>query len=356
MFINAEDTSLYRRELLHPMCSSAVFSFYKSCWQGCAWERFLAPRISSTQGPPTPSTSSTPMFECVADPAPSQPGVYEFSLVERLSGCRVVVYAGESNNVSRRHQEYSKTGSQLLELLNDYIGARRFELHRRVRTLPSKAAAERFEAMLLLSYDYAWNAKLNGKKRKDLEVLPVEFCCCFCPCVRIVDPVEGDDSLVLGEGCAKGTWHVRWATSLLICVLSAANIALIAIGLDDNVYMSGPEQQAQNSPQLRRACFITSDVLDATYCDYGYAANSVIVAISCGSFLSLILAWRFVETRRWTRVILAAVLVVWSAVWSALYHVNSSSEATLPRQGYREAVDILNWVVLGFLVVVLTCF
>ncbi|KAL1563300.1 protein EFFECTOR OF TRANSCRIPTION 2-like [Salvia divinorum] len=102
-------------------------------------------------------------------PNHTSPGAYELGIAtsasRNLDSASVVpVYTGEASNVRARLQSYGRGGAHLASLFAD-IFIRGLPIVYRWAPMESKEAAQRMEAELLQSYDYAWNKRSNGHRR-----------------------------------------------------------------------------------------------------------------------------------------------------------------------------------------------
>ncbi|KAG6424098.1 hypothetical protein SASPL_114510 [Salvia splendens] len=99
-------------------------------------------------------------------PNRTSPGAYELGIAtsasRKLHSASVIpVYTGQANNVRARLQSYGRSGAHLATLFAD-VFTRGLPIVYRWAPMESKEAAQRMEAELLDSYDYAWNKRNNG--------------------------------------------------------------------------------------------------------------------------------------------------------------------------------------------------
>ncbi|XP_042063598.1 protein EFFECTOR OF TRANSCRIPTION 2-like [Salvia splendens] len=99
-------------------------------------------------------------------PNRTSPGAYELGIAtsasRNLDSASVIpIYTGQANNVRARLQSYGRSGAHLASL----FAIRGLSIVYRWAPMESKEAAQRMEAELLHSYDYAWNKRNNGDRR-----------------------------------------------------------------------------------------------------------------------------------------------------------------------------------------------
>ncbi|XP_007012886.2 PREDICTED: protein EFFECTOR OF TRANSCRIPTION 2 [Theobroma cacao] len=119
-------------------------------------------------------------------PKNSSSGLYELAIYRSGSSSRentgkldrykvLVVYLGEADNVRTRLQQYGRTGAHLGRSSSGEKGCGYFEdifsrgysIVYRWAPMENKADAQRTEAQLLNTFDYAWNKGSNGARRHD---------------------------------------------------------------------------------------------------------------------------------------------------------------------------------------------
>lgn len=332
-------TLIYRddpvlREHIDP--EDTLLGIYKSFWEGCTWEPFLVPG---------PQGQFAIHNRCSILPA--KPAVYEFALVKRAcTHAKVPVYIGESVNVKSRHRDYAQDGSSLATLMQDYVGNKKFLLYRRVHILESKNQAERWEARFLISFDYAWNAKLNVAKR-DLEISEVACCCCL-PGVRVVSQNCNNKSLIVSKGNVTCLWYLYVIIYLIELVASLTVIVLIATKLSAEVVVfSGEGEEAGTA--AKKVCLIAEDPTKSFYCTYGYVSMAFGLVHSSIALIFLAVFSVSSQSRKMQAcgVLSTACVAVLSLAW-ALVYVNGMTKSTaIPHQSSRDAIEVLSWVFLG---------
>ena len=95
------------------------------------------------------------------------------------------MYVGESSAVRMRHlNQYLVDGDHLRSLMERAL-ADGLLIWRRARYVASKAAAQEAEARWLQAYDYAWNAKDNGGRKRILTLEQQFSCLCIASGVQL---------------------------------------------------------------------------------------------------------------------------------------------------------------------------
>lgn len=317
------------REHLDP--EDTLLGIYKSFWDGCAWEPFLVP---------SPDGGFVLHRQCGT--VPGKPAVYEFALVKRdCTHAKVPVYIGESNNVQNRHRSYAKDGSSLREMLQEMIGRQKFLCYRRVREVESKNQAERWEARFLISYDYAWNAKLNVGKR-NLEISEVG-CCCFLPGVRVeshVDTLGRRRSMIVSNQCSVLMWYLYAVVYLLEIVSCVTVLVLIATKLDADLVVE--------NQKAVRVCWVGDTLSDSFYCTYGYVTMSLCLAHGTTACILLAVFSARLQTRKAQifGYLLSLLVAILALVWALVYS-EADSSTTIPHQSARDAIQVFSWILLG---------
>ena len=331
--------ALYRddppcREHLDP--EDTLLGIYKSFWDGCRWEPFLVPG---------PDGSFVLHGQCGT--VPGKPAVYEFALVKReCTHAKVPVYIGESNNVQNRHRSYAKDGSSLRGMFEEMVGRQQFLCYRRVLEVESKNQAERWEARFLISYDYAWNAKLNVGKR-DLKISEVGCCsCCMPSLLQVESHVEGTPgrrrSMIVSNQCVTLVWYLYAVVYLLEIVSCITVLVLIATILDADLVVEN-----QKAVQV---CWVGDTPSDSLYCTYGYVTMSLCLAHGTAAIVLLAVFSARLQTRKAqvSGYLLSLLVAVLALVWALVYsHGDSSTIRTDPHQSARDAVQIFSWILLG---------
>lgn len=322
------------REQIDP--EDTLLGIYKSFWDGCRWELFLVP-----------GAHGEVVLHGQCGSVPGKPAVYEFALTTRdCMHAKVPVYIGESNNVQNRHRSYAQDGSSLAPMFQEMIGGRKFLLFRRVRIVENKNQAERWEARFLISFDYAWNAKLNVGKR-DLQISQVQ-CCCFLPGVMVVSdatPSGNRASMIVSSQYMACMWYVYALVYLLEVVSCITVIALLATRLDADLLVVENQEAA-------RVCWIGDNPSESFYCTYGYVTMALCLAHGTVAMVLLVLFVTSVQTRKaqawgfaWSLIVAIIALV-----WALVYTLGESSPSVMPHQSARDAVEIFSWILLSCLV------
>eukprot|EP00890_Picochlorum_soloecismus_P002239 jgi/Picsp_1/3015/NSC_01237-R1_transcripteion factor len=303
-----------------------VGSLYRRFWDGCRWSVFLVDRQNSDGE------------VGVVAVAESQAGVYEFGIsLASGSGVIVPVYVGESKCVRNRFGQYKRDGSSLAVFFEEYL-SQGYTVWSRVRYLEDKNQAERWESRWLISYDYAWNTKLNiGPRKLSLEE---HSCCCCMFGVHAFDETKKEGSLILSSPFRATVWYINTVSFMMQIILYITVLAIVVDQLDVSA-QSGPVQQNQ--------CLLDPDPNNMSLCLYVYAMAGIgmFFTLVCSAVMSFYMVQK--RYKRTVGIVSMAFMVLFSIIASIVITSSmvKADDQGIPKESWRDAVAILLWCILA---------
>lgn len=299
---------------------AGMLSMYDGFWKGCDWELFIIPEHHSGV--------VEQQWKVVGSALKAHAAVYEFAVTARVCPqAKIPVYVGESTNVQNRHRDYGKDGSSLREYFEEYVARRRLLLWRRTRYVRDKGQAERWEARFLISYDYAWNAKLNMAKR-DINVSMHSCMWCCVLGVLVQSASRGrrtTHAVILTKPVNVAVWYTHLLCCMVQTIVSVSMISIVAIHL---------------TPDTK--CALTKPYA----CSYTYAVGAVNIALSI-VLLSILALGRSPAPRGlW---IIGFVCLLGMCVCMLVFSIvfTDAQTTAVGTMSWKIAVEVMGWVSLG---------